>query len=277
MTQVVNRSSGLIRYTARRASLQRVHNPPNRPQTRSWPAFPLIRPYVVGATGFEPVTSSVSANTGNRCARRRSPRSPPTVDPQGKRSLDVKGNALFSNRLPTLGHHYITPSSCGYAADRSVETQAPSSRPARRRLQNPRPPLVCDVDSDTGSGHPLAALAAGEGGFAETLGYGHSLATRASSPSRCGSTSGRPRPQPAVVGEPLTVVGPAGDLRVAPGLVGDAGHGAATARTTGRRSWRWSRPRPRLRPSRPAQLDRPRGLRRRRQPGTGYWGAWIFR
>src|SRR5215207_9163455 len=50
---------------------------------------------VVGATGFEPVTSSVSANTGNRCARRRSPRSPATVDPEGKRSVDVQGNALF--------------------------------------------------------------------------------------------------------------------------------------------------------------------------------------
>src|SRR4029453_13910877 len=36
----------------------------------------------------------------------------------------------------------------------------------------------------------------------------------------------------------------------------------ATARTTGRRSWRWPRPRLRLRPPRPAKLDRPRGLRR---------------
>jgi hypothetical protein len=46
--------------------------------------------------GFEPVTSSVSAKPGNRCARSRSPRSPATVDPEGKRSLDVKGNALFA-------------------------------------------------------------------------------------------------------------------------------------------------------------------------------------
>ena len=30
---------------------------------------------------------------GNRCARRRSPRSPPTFDPEGKRSLDVQGNS----------------------------------------------------------------------------------------------------------------------------------------------------------------------------------------
>jgi hypothetical protein len=44
---------------------------------------------------------------GNRCARRRSPRSPPTVDAEGKRSLDVKGNALF-HLLPTVGHHYLT-------------------------------------------------------------------------------------------------------------------------------------------------------------------------
>jgi hypothetical protein len=27
-------------------------------------AFPLVRAYVVGATGFEPVTPSVSATTG---------------------------------------------------------------------------------------------------------------------------------------------------------------------------------------------------------------------
>ena len=50
---------------------------------------------LVGATGFEPVTSSVSANTGNRCAKRHSPRSAPTVDAEGKRSVDVQGNALF--------------------------------------------------------------------------------------------------------------------------------------------------------------------------------------
>jgi hypothetical protein len=36
-------------------------------------------------------------NGGNRCARSRSPRSPPTVDPEGKRSLDVQLNALFDH------------------------------------------------------------------------------------------------------------------------------------------------------------------------------------
>jgi hypothetical protein len=49
----------------------------------------------VGAGGVEPPSSSVSANTGNRCAKSRSPRSAPTVDAEGKRSLDVQGNALF--------------------------------------------------------------------------------------------------------------------------------------------------------------------------------------
>src|SRR5215203_232414 len=34
-------------------------------------------------------------NTGNRCATRRSPRSAPTVDAEGKRSLGVQLNALF--------------------------------------------------------------------------------------------------------------------------------------------------------------------------------------
>jgi hypothetical protein len=32
--------------------------------TMSATAFPLVRLYVVGATGFEPVTSSVSVNAG---------------------------------------------------------------------------------------------------------------------------------------------------------------------------------------------------------------------
>jgi hypothetical protein len=35
-------------------------------------------------------------NTGNRCANRGSPRSPPTVKAEGKRSLGVQGNALFA-------------------------------------------------------------------------------------------------------------------------------------------------------------------------------------
>jgi hypothetical protein len=34
-------------------------------------------------------------NGGNRCARRHSPRSGPTVDAEGKRSVGVQGNALF--------------------------------------------------------------------------------------------------------------------------------------------------------------------------------------
>jgi hypothetical protein len=49
-------------------------------------------------------------NTGNRCARRRSPRSPPTVDPEGKRSLGVQLNALFA-------HLYVLPSPGGDLVD----------------------------------------------------------------------------------------------------------------------------------------------------------------
>jgi hypothetical protein len=58
-------------------------------------------------------------------AKRRSRRSPPTVDPEGKRSLDVKGNALF----PTSCRRSVTvtsrPLGFGYAADRSVEALVP--------------------------------------------------------------------------------------------------------------------------------------------------------
>jgi hypothetical protein len=38
-------------------------------------------------------------NTGNRCARRRSPRSRLTVGAVGKRSLGIQGNALFTPRI----------------------------------------------------------------------------------------------------------------------------------------------------------------------------------
>jgi hypothetical protein len=48
----------------------------------------------VGATGFEPVTSSVSETTGNRCAPGRSPRSPSTVDGEVKCSLGVQLSGL---------------------------------------------------------------------------------------------------------------------------------------------------------------------------------------
>jgi hypothetical protein len=69
---------------------------PLRPCEGKGPAaFPLVRALWVGATGFEPVTPSVSESGGNRCARSRSPRSPSTVEAVGKRSLDVQGNALF--------------------------------------------------------------------------------------------------------------------------------------------------------------------------------------
>jgi hypothetical protein len=55
-------------------ALHPVHGPPNRPRTAIRPAFvldsvvivsatafPLVKALLVGASGFEPVTSSVSA------------------------------------------------------------------------------------------------------------------------------------------------------------------------------------------------------------------------
>ena len=50
---------------------------------------------MVGATGFEPVTSSVSAKHREPLCKTPFSRSRPTVDGLGKRSLDLKGNALF--------------------------------------------------------------------------------------------------------------------------------------------------------------------------------------
>jgi hypothetical protein len=62
----------------------------------------------------------------------------------------------------------MTSSSCGYAADRSAEALAPSTRPASRKLQDPRPPLVVRRRFRTRVLTPLAALA-GRSGFAGTL------------------------------------------------------------------------------------------------------------
>ena len=36
----------------------------SRSRSTTWPAFPLVSALMVGATEFEPVTSSVSANSG---------------------------------------------------------------------------------------------------------------------------------------------------------------------------------------------------------------------
>jgi hypothetical protein len=47
----------------------------------------LLKEGEVGTGGVEPPSSSVSAHPGNRCANRRCPRSRPTVDAEGKRSL----------------------------------------------------------------------------------------------------------------------------------------------------------------------------------------------
>jgi hypothetical protein len=56
----------------------------------SRPTKALLKEGEMGTGGVEPPSSSVSANPGNRCANRRCPRSRPTVEAEGKRSLDVQ-------------------------------------------------------------------------------------------------------------------------------------------------------------------------------------------
>jgi hypothetical protein len=63
-------------------------------------------------------------NGGNRCARSRSPRSLPTVEAEGKRSLGVQGNALFRHPLPTLTNPYNTLFTGSNAAKERVESAA---------------------------------------------------------------------------------------------------------------------------------------------------------
>jgi hypothetical protein len=185
---------------------------------------------------------------------------------------------LSSNALPTLGHHYITPSSCGYATTGRWRSKHLSCCPARRKvLEHSDSGGSATLISDTGSGHPLAALAAGKVGFAETLGDGHSLATRASSPSRCGSTSGRPAPTTGLVGEPHTVVGPAGDLRVAPGLVGDAGQAWQQQERQVIEVGDGLGPDRGFDPRDLRSSTGPEGFGGRPSPGARYWRPWTFR
>ena len=62
----------------------------------------------MGAGGVEPPSSSVSANTGNAVLDAVPPRSGPTVEAEGKRSLDVKRNALFRHSTLPLLHVLLT-------------------------------------------------------------------------------------------------------------------------------------------------------------------------
>ena len=78
----------------------------------------------------------------------------------------------LSNLLPTLGHHFITPPSCGFAADRSVEALVPSIRPARRSCRTLGRPRCATLISDTGSGRLQGALRRGSGGCRKTVGCG---------------------------------------------------------------------------------------------------------
>jgi hypothetical protein len=123
-----------------------------------------LRFYLVGATGFEPVTSSVSAKpreplcyppfpqvgSNRRCERE-------TLScRQGKRSL--------SNLLPTLGHHYIMPSSCGYAATARWRRKHSAAVQRAGGCRALRHRWLCDVDFGHGFWTPAEHSSAGSGG-----------------------------------------------------------------------------------------------------------------
>ncbi len=80
-------------------------------------------------------------NPGNRCARSRSPRSPPTVGADGKRSLDVQLNALFHTfrRSLTLTSHRLAASMQRHVGG---DTSVPSSSNAAGGSRNPRTAVV---------------------------------------------------------------------------------------------------------------------------------------
>jgi hypothetical protein len=81
----------------------------------------------VGAGGVEPPAPSVSAK--HREPLCSAPFSQVGPDRRGGReTLSWRpGKRSLSNRLPTLGHHYITPLAAAIQPTRSVETPAPQS------------------------------------------------------------------------------------------------------------------------------------------------------
>jgi hypothetical protein len=62
-----------------------------------WPTKALLRAGMWAREELNLRPLPCQQTTGNRCARRRSPRSAPTVDAKGKRSLAVQLNALFQH------------------------------------------------------------------------------------------------------------------------------------------------------------------------------------
>jgi hypothetical protein len=170
------------------------------------------------------VTPSVSANGGNRCARRRSPRSPPTVYPEGKCSLDVQGNAHFRHSTLPLLHTLLTAGAreSWYEATHRLDVPSTMFRPwkgcrhdqrcprhllqrQRRRRHDPRHPGQGPRDPVGGRGRWLADLRpatgrdhrhpATEGGRAELyLMCDDVAATVAPSRPRGSRSPGRQRP-----------------------------------------------------------------------------------
>jgi hypothetical protein len=87
----------------------KVLSSPLRPCQGKGPVvFPLVSVLLVGATGFEPVTSSVSAKPREPLCYTPFSQVGPDLDAKGKRSLDVKGNALFRHSTLPLLHVLLT-------------------------------------------------------------------------------------------------------------------------------------------------------------------------
>jgi hypothetical protein len=132
------------RTSARGPGRAQGHRPisgrPRRPIPSTYricrPTKALLKWSAVGAGEVAPPSSSVSGNPRNRCARRRSPRSPPTVDAEGKRSLGVQLNALFQHlrgRSPA-----ITPCRPAAAAGRVPKASGGARSPTTPRVAQVR-------------------------------------------------------------------------------------------------------------------------------------------
>src|SRR5215212_4696428 len=111
-------------------------------------------------------------NLGNRCATRRFPRSAPTVAAKGKRSLAVKGNALF----PTFCRRSVTITSCRLAAAMQRQLGGDANTQQLSSAQEVAEPSAiggcATLTSDTGSGRLLSTPRREVAAVAETSGFG---------------------------------------------------------------------------------------------------------
>ena len=185
----------------------------------------------MGATGFGPVTRSVSATAGKRCAIGRSPRSPSTVEAVGNALLTFRETLAFDpSTLPLLrvlhASLLVSAFTCHCMRQPTCTHASPSTVAS---------PLMVEATGVALGGHGCALAAVVPVAAAATSPSSGSRAAERIRPQRGGRLPASHR------GEPMAQ--PSGRDRLA-GLLGDvrAASHSATAPTT-RWATGWTPPR----------------------------------